>query len=294
MQENLKEFLDRNEADRKQYLKMFNAGTKMKDYVKNALLLFFTEQSKAELFLHIFILIIVGASFPAGYFVRLHLIFNLGLYAIGKFYLCRVWGAKLNKMEKECQKRLDEFTSRQYEENKIVKDPNYGGEDYVVYGDDTVIKSTSILSSIEVSCDPVSIYSLTDAREEAQYCSDRENAVDMKSKVASLEFNKNFGVLVKKNWEKEGMKFLSPSRKLNMLHSSDFAAVAKIDIANGKIKIKNKRGYLMRPNGYMYVYDKNSPLEKPFQEIFQYCSCMRKLTDEMYHSYIRIAEILQD
>lgn len=74
MQENLKEFLDRNEADRKQYLKMFNAGTKMKDYVKNALLLFFTEQSKAELFLHIFILIIVGASFPAGYFVRLHLI----------------------------------------------------------------------------------------------------------------------------------------------------------------------------------------------------------------------------
>lgn len=114
MQENLKQYLERNEADRKQFLRMYHIGTRLQEFGKNALLLFFSEQSKVELFVHLFILLIVGASFPAWLFLKVHIGFNLGLYALGKFYFRRIWGRKLDDMQLECQERLNEFADQQY------------------------------------------------------------------------------------------------------------------------------------------------------------------------------------
>ena len=293
MQENLKQYLERNEADRKQFLRMYHIGTRLQEFGKNALLLFFSEQSKVELFVHLFILLIVGASFPAWLFLKVHIGSNLGLYALGKFYFRRIWGRKLDDMQLECQERLNEFADQQYQEKRIVKNRELCGGDYVVFGDDTVVKNNCILSSIEAGCDPVSIYCLADSSANANYNCNRPNFTDMKSKVASLEFNKRFGVLVKKNWEREGMKFLSPTRQLNMIRSTDFEDVSEITIENGRVKVTMPKEHISRPYTDVNVYFCQA-LEKPFKEVANYCTSMRVMADRMYGTYTRVAEILQD
>lgn len=293
MQENLRQYLERNEADHKKYLQMYEIGIKLQSFGKNALLLFFTEQSRAELILHMFILFIVGASLPVDPFLRVHFGFNLGMYALGKFYFCRTWGEKLDNMQTECQKRLDEFIDTQYHEKRIIKNPKRYGEDYVVFGDDTMVQNNYILSSIEASCDPVSIYCLWNSDGMAHYNCNSENGTDMKSKVASLEFNKRFGVVVNKNWEREGMKFLSPTRQLNMIRSRDFESISEIVINHGRMKVTMPNERVQSPSSRVCVYCRE-PLEKPFREMAEYCTNMRKMADRMYYTYMRIAEILQD
>ena len=78
-----------------------------------------------------------------------------------------------------------------------------------------------------------------------------------------------------------------------MIRSRDFESISEIVINHGRMKVTMPNERVQSPSSRVCVYCRE-PLEKPFREMAEYCTNMRKMADRMYYTYMRIAEILQD
>lgn len=299
MDRNIMGFISDNESNRKKYLKIYKLGCGLERFGKNGILLFQC-YSKIELFIHILVIL----NFPLfGYnkigfltgliiYICLHLVIK----AVGD-YFCKTYGEKLNLMQQQCQDKLDDFWFKQYQDNKIIRRQDY---DEVKFDHGLIVRNGAFEADLQTDCDPVLIFCLRDKEAKEKYkdernkYNDREDRyeyIDMKNNIASTEFNQKFGVLVVPDKVHECMKFLSPSRQLQMIRMSAFDKIREIYIDGGKIHADTTSCFV-RPWMEIDVYSSKS-IQKSFEEVEEYCCNIRRMADEFHDCYLQIYELVK-
>lgn len=300
MDDEIKEFISDNERKHKKYLQLYRIACMVEMFGNNGILLFECS-SKIELFIHILVIL----EFPFfGYgkvgflkgliiYICLHLIIK----AIGGYFI-KIFKGKLDMIQQTCQDKLDDFCYRQYQDKKIIKGNDY---DEVRFDHNLIVRNGIFEADLQVDCEPVSIYCLGNKEAKEQYKNEREKYnydenryeyIEMKKNIASTEFNQKFGVLVQPDKVHECMKFLSPSRQLQMIHMTAFDKIREIYISAGKI-CADTTSCFERPGMKIDVYVSKS-IQKSFQEVEEYCCNIRKMADEFHNSYFQICELVNN
>ena len=113
----------------------------------------------------------------------------------------------------------------------------------------------------------------------------------MRKNVASVEFNNKFNVFVPAQMERDCMKFLSPSRQLEMIRTSAFDRIEQIHISFGKIQ-GNTQDIVLRPKEQIDIHNCPS-IRKVYEEIQEYCQDIRQMADDIQMEYLQIVKIVE-
>lgn len=290
MTENLKAFIARNETEQREFLEYYNAGSALYNFGEKGLSLDYDENSwsgRVGILLRLGILLIligITGKFLVGLivYVGIHLLIEKVGGKIRDTYQ-----EKLDKIQIECQNSLDQFIELNYKENGI----RWGTKgDEVRFAQDLVVRGSSFEAGVHSDILQMHIYCLKNLEKKFWKKRRVDEGIDMKKNIASLEFNRNFQIFLPQEQEREGMKFLSPARQIEMIKSTAFDGFRSIHIEEGRLYGIMKDSY-NPPNRRIDVY-KYQPIGKYFSDVEEYCRNMRTRADNVQNSYIQIANII--
>lgn len=290
MTENLKAFITKNETEQREFLEYYNAGSALYNFGEKGLTLDYDENSgagRAGVLLRLgmlLALICITGRFLIGLiaYVGIHLLIQkIG----GK--IRDTYQEKLDKIQVECQNSLDQFRKLNYKQNGIL----WGKRgDEIRFDQNLVVRGSSFEADIQSDLSQMHIYCLKNSEKKFWKRQKVDKCISMKKNIASLEFNRNFQVFLPEEQEREGMKFLSPVRQVEMIKASAFDGFRSIHIETGRLYGIMKDSY-NPPNGRIDVY-KYQPIGKYFSDVEEYCRNMRLRADKVQNSYIQIANII--
>lgn len=232
MTNELQEFIAQNEKEQKMYLTIQHIGFKIYCFGKNGISLENYDRyeltAKTRIYGHIFIL--VGIAFwtvfkwskvwPAFViYIAAHWIIK----TIGE-QICGICEPKLNKIQIDCQKKLDEFTKMNYQQMGIWRLADH--DEVRMKEHNLIISENTFTGDFHSNIAPIHICCLKNSTQELWNAEDLENNfIDMKKNIASSEFNQKFQIFVPKDRERDSMKMLSPTTQIVLVKSSAFERI---------------------------------------------------------------------
>lgn len=297
MSEELKLFLQQNEVEQKKYLTIFKTGSVIYCFGKNGISLsnydkYDEKSAKNRGMFHLLILALFalysvikcGKIWPG---VVAYICGHLIITIIG-LAICNMCSKKLDKIESDCQGKLDEFVKMNYEKTGILR---YADHDEIKLDHNAVLNGNSFTGDFDAFIEPIHIYCVNNSKD--KYIEGEEiveNCINMKKNIASAEFNQKFEVFVPKELEQECMKILSPSTQLMMLKSSVFDNLGEIHIYKNRIWGTRDKAYV-RPNDKIDAYTYQAII-KTFEKIEEYCKIMRRTADGILDLYEQLETVV--
>ena len=136
---------------------------------------------------------------------------------VGKI-LYKAADENLTEVANEAQRIHDDYLSN--------RNQRYGlNGEYIAYDDGTVVQGNRIGVKMRQECGEISLYR-KDVGEEYRIYSNRkynsdDPGVSLNEKIASLELDNKFGIIIEKGKEVEAFKFFSPSMQVKMIHTPE-------------------------------------------------------------------------
>ena len=291
MEEELKNFIAKSEKNQRSFLTMYALGKSICDFGVNGfnigyLLMGFLGKIKL-----LFRLLIMGGLMLAvedcamGFYLYCGI--HLAIIVFGGI-LWQIYATKLNNLEKECQDSLNKFQQEQYKKNGIVRGEK---EDEVRYEGNLVVKNGFFEGDIQSELTLIHIYCMKNLKRSDWLDGTLNGCITMRKNVASVEFNNKFNVLVPAQMERDCMKFLSPSRQLEMIRTSAFDRIEQVHISVGKIQ-GNTQDIVLRPKEQIDIHNCSS-IRKVYEEIQEYCQDIRQMADNIQMEYLQIVKIVE-
>lgn len=297
MTNELQEFIAQNEKEQKMYLTIQHIGFKIYCFGKNGISLENYDRyeltAKTRIYGHIFIL--VGIAFwtvfkwskvwPA--FV-IYIVAHWIIKTIGE-QICGICEPKLNKIQAECQEKLDEFTKMNYQQMGIWRLADH--DEIRMKEHNLVISGNNFTGDFHSNIAPIHIRCLKNPDQNFEYDEELENNfIDMKKNIASTEFNQKFRIFVPKDRERDSMKLLSPTTQVTLVKSTAFDRISAVHIYPDRI-CGVVAPQLVRPEKRVDAY-KYQFLGGLFSEVEEYCQNMRKTAEEVWMMYEQFADVM--
>ena len=181
-----------------------------------------------------------------------------------------------------------QFQQEQYKKNGIVRGEK---EDEVRYEGNLVVKNGFFEGDIQSELTLLHIYCMKNLKRSDWLDGTLNGCITMRKNVASVEFNNKFNVFVPAQMERDCMKFLSPSRQLEMIRTSAFDRIEQIHISFGKIQ-GNTQDIVLRPKEQIDIHNCPS-IRKVYEEIQEYCQDIRQMADDIQMEYLQIVKIVE-
>ena len=297
MTNELQEFIAQNEKEQKMSLTIQHIGFKIYCFGKNGISLENYDRyeltAKTRIYGHIFIL--VGIAFwtvfkwskvwPAFViYIAAHWIIK----TIGE-QICGICEPKLNKIQIDCQKKLDEFTKMNYQQMGIWRLADH--DEVRMKEHNLIISENTFTGDFHSNIAPIHICCLKNSTQELWNAEDLENNfIDMKKNIASSEFNQKFQIFVPKDRERDSMKMLSPTTQIVLVKSSAFERISAVHIYSDHI-CGVMEPQLVRPERCVDAY-KYQLLRGLFSEVEEYCQNMRKTAEEVWKMYEQFTDVM--
>lgn len=216
-------------------------------------------------------------------YVGLHAVF----YVVGKL-LHNAHQKRLRKIETEYTPIHTQYICDQLSRHGI-SDGN------MQYGNATIASGT-VAVTMNKGCKKLEIFQTEIPEDDLEFYNRSRNLlpdeVVLNSKIASVQFNKKFGVITDKGQEIDAFNFLSPSLQINLIKTNGLKKFSNIRIMQNFFLAKTTHT-VDAPNSVINAFSKKSFL-KCFEEIDKYCHDMRKMGDTVSEELQKLGDIIEN
>lgn len=296
MNQNLREYIQQNDKEQKKCLGMYKLAVKIRRFGLTGFYITDPEPSifidddetadgwkKIKFLFHLL-------AFTAGFFATenftlvliVYIAIHAAFVAVGQ-YLHEQYRKKLEGIGYECQNLLNSFFQEQYQENGIIRGAN---SDVLCFDHNFILTSGFFEADLHNNCQPMVI----NAGDCICVPDGTEDYVNMRHNIASVEFNKKFKVYVPEDRKADCMKFLTPTRQVEMIRSAAFDEMDSMYLNQGKMHVETDFRF-QRPDEIVNPFSFASILTL-FENAEIYCREIREGAERFYDSYLKITEMI--
>lgn len=295
MDEKLKLVIENYEREHKKFLALYTLGGKIENVGGN-LLLFISLKAgsigRFEKIMHVifFFWCIVYSDSKTGGFkfgIILYIITHLCIMFFGTWSVKFSFN-KLEKIKEECTNYFQNFLVEMYQKNGIIRNDVTKRDEVWFEEEDSLFVTSGMFCTDLVINIPQLYIEFTGKK---SFTDSKSGLSSVKQNIASVEFTDKFEVLVPKGMELECMKYLTPSRQIEMLRTDVWDSLKNLSFRDGMMM-----GYMIEDFGsytpYINVYSRKS-IMKNFEEAENYCKKVNRLANSAYKSCIQLREIMK-
>lgn len=296
MDQNLREYIQQNDKEQKKCLSMYKLAVKIRRFGLTGFYITDPEPSifidddetadgwkKIKFLFHLL-------AFTAGFFATenftlvliVYIAIHAAFVAVGQ-YLHERYRKMLEGIGYECQNLLNNFFQEQYQENGIIRGAR---SDVLCFDHNFILTSGFFEADLQNNCQPMVI----NAGDCICVPDGTEDYINMRHNIASVEFNKKFKVYVPEDRKADCMKFLTPTRQVEMIRSAAFDEMDSMYLNQGKMHVETDFKF-QRPEEIVNPFSFASMLTL-FENAETYCRETREGAERFYNSYLKITEMI--